>query len=42
MIKERTNSNKIEIIVDKPAKKYKAESEEKIKGKKLLLLFNNL
>jgi len=42
MIKERTSSKKVEIISDKPSKKYKAEKEEKIKGKELLLLFNKL
>ncbi len=42
MIKERTSSKSIDIVVKKPSKKYRAESEEKIKNKGLLLLFNKL
>ncbi len=42
MIKERTNSEKIEIIFGKPSKKFKTESKEKIKEKEMLLFFNKI
>jgi len=42
MIKERTNSKKVEIKINKPAEKYFAEIEEKIKDSKIILLFNKL
>jgi len=42
MIKERTNSKKFELKTNKPVGKYLAESEEKIKDSKIILLFNKL
>jgi len=42
MIKERTNSKKIELKIKKPTEKYTAETEEKIKDSKITLLFNKL
>lgn len=42
MIAERTNSKKIDILLEKPSKKYAAETSEKIKEKEIILLFNKL
>jgi len=42
MIKERTNSKKLELKTKKPTEKYAAEKEEKIKDSRIILLFNKL
>ena len=42
MIKDRTNSKKIEISSEKVKKKLIAESEDKIKDKKVWIGFNKL
>ncbi len=42
MIKERTNSKTVEIVLKKPAKKFTASSIEKIRDSEIEFLFNKL
>ncbi len=42
MLKERTNAKTLEIASSKPARKFKHESKEKIKGAEISLLFNKV